>query len=208
LKKGFEEIMIKIFYPYQKNPVMKNHLLLIVFMCCASLANAQDEEREVVIHASTKIAIEATPRQIIDSLKKRFPNARAVQYYKTSAAAAKAGWKVEEDNEMGFADDLDAYTISFKRNDFQYYALFDADGNLLKSKYQENGTKLPAAVKTSLQHLAGDNAKNYTVVSRTYFKRVDHKGQREYYEVTAVNNKNKKDRKTITVASDGTIISQ
>jgi hypothetical protein len=196
------------YFIHSKKTVMKNFVLLILFMCCVCLANAQDEEKEVVIHASTKIPIEATPKHIIDSLKKRFPNARAVQYYKTNAAAAKAGWKIEEENDMAFADDLDAYTISFKRNDFQYYALFDADGTLLKSKYQENGAKLPAAVKASLQHLAGDNAKNYTVVSRTYFKRVDHKWQREYYEVTAVNNKDKKDRKTITVASDGTIISQ
>src|ERR1700743_651965 len=74
-----------------KNSIMKKCLLLIAAVIAVVSLYAQDD---IVIHASNKIDRKATPQQVIDSLKKRFPNAKAVQYYKTKAAGIKAGWTI------------------------------------------------------------------------------------------------------------------
>lgn len=185
---------------------MKRFAILMLLLGFYVAGKAQDTQ--VIIKGSNKISKEMTPKEIIDSLHKRFPNAEAVQYYKTSENTIKAGWNVEEENTMGAGDELEKYTLSFKRSDFKYYALFDAHGNLLKSTYEEYDTKLPDAVKASIKKLLGDNYKDYTALSKTHYKLVDNQNHKEYYEVTVVNKNDKNNKKMITLAPDGTVIKE
>lgn len=187
---------------------MKKSLFLLYILCSSALLYAQTDD-EIVITGSNKITRQATPKQVIDSLHKRFPNAQAVQYYQTSPEAVKAGWAVSEDDNLTSGENVGNYTLSFKRNDFKYYALYDANGHLLMSKYQDNTSKVPAAVKESVKSmLGGDNYKNYTLLSKEYYKKVDHDKQKEYYEIRIANKNDKSDKKTITLAPDGTILKE
>jgi len=181
---------------------MKKYLLLVFSVVFSTALYAQSD---VVIKASKKTTLEATPKQVIDSLKKKFPNAQAVQYYKTSPSAAENGWDVSHQDNLG-SGSIDRYTLSFKRSDFQYYALFAADGTLLKSKYQENGATLPEAAKASLKKHAGDDYKNYTLISKTYFKTVDYGTHKNYYEVVAVSKTDPSKKKTVTLDEAGNIV--
>lgn len=181
---------------------MKKYLALAILFICSDLVHAQSED-EVVITASNKIARQTTPSQVVDSLKKRFPNANAVQYYETSPEAVRTGWAVEKEDDLSPGEDLDYYTVSFKRKDFRYYALFDQEGTLLMSKYEEHVSKVPGAVKNSVKQALGSSYKDYSVLSKNYYKKVNHEKRSEYYEVKVVNRYNKKDKKTLMVAPDG-----
>ena len=77
---------------------MKNNLLLVFATLIAGFVYGQTHD--VVITGSKKINKKATPQQIIDSLKTRFPDATAIQYYQAPASGVtKGGWAVtEEDN--------------------------------------------------------------------------------------------------------------
>jgi len=161
---------------------------------------------DIVIQGSNKIPMKLTPKEVIDSLKKRFPNAKAVQFYKTTPQTIKNGWVVNQEDNMTSTSELDSYTLSFTRDDFQYYALFDAHGKLLMSKYEEYDASVPQAVKTALINHVGKNYKDYQVTSKNYYKRVNNDNHKEYYEVKAVNKKNKNDTKMFRVAPDGTIL--
>lgn len=180
-------------------------LLFIAAILIAS-TNLHAQDNEIVIRGSKKITMEMTPRQVIDSLKKRFPNAKAVQYYQTSAAATKAGWSVTEQDNMDPEFKIDHYTLSFKRDDFKYYGLFRADGTLVRSKYQEYSTHLPDAVKTSLKGLAGGDYKDYTILSKTFYRERNADGKNEYYEVKAIKKGNNNEVKTITLDASGKIL--
>ncbi len=182
---------------------MKKLLLMAVTISLSNYLFAQDPD--IVISGSNKITKELTPQQIIDSLQKRFPNAKAVEYYQTSPAAVKAGWVVNEQDNLGSDDKLDYYTLKFKNDDFQYYGLYKRDGTLVKSKYEETDAHLPDAVKTSLKNLAGDTYKDWNVMSKKYYKNVNNNTHKEYYEVVAVK-KGTNEKKTITLDADGTVI--
>ena len=108
---------------------MKKLLMMALLAAMSTSSFAQDEAQRT-IKASKPIDQKATPQQVIDTLKKRFPNAKSVQYYETSGATAK-GWTVSTDDHSGYSDDARYYTLKFKRDDFQYYALFEADGTLV-----------------------------------------------------------------------------
>lgn len=179
-------------------------LFLASVILMSTCLHAQDNE--IVIRGSKKITMEMTPRQVIDSLKKRFPNARAIKYYQTSPAAAKSGWSVTEEDNTDPEYRIEHYTLSFKRDDFNYYGLFRADGTLVRSKYQENSTQLPAAVKSSLKALAGGDYKDYTILSKTFYRTRDENGKKEYYEVTAVKKGNTGEVKRITLDPSGKIL--
>lgn len=179
---------------------------LILFALSTLLTISLYAQQDIVIKASKKTTIAATPRQIIDSLKKRFPNAKAIQSYKTPASGIKSGWNITEEDNTGFGDDIDAYTLSFKRDDFKYYALYKADGTLLKAKYEQYGATLPDPAKEALTKLAGKEYNNYTVQSRTYYRTVDYGKNKSYYQVLAVNKKNPKIKKMITVDGAGKVI--
>ncbi|WP_448702861.1 hypothetical protein ACFGVR_10950 [Mucilaginibacter sp. AW1-3] len=180
---------------------MKQFLLLALTSLFAISLHGQD----VVIKASKEISLEATPKQIIDSLKKKFPNAQAIHAYKVSEAQ-KNGWDITKEDETSPNHSFERYTLSFKNKNFKYYALFAADGTLLKSKFEQYGATLPAGTKASLQKLAGDQYKAYRLISKTYYKTVDYDKKKSYYQIVAVNIGNENIKKTITLDEEGKVV--
>jgi hypothetical protein len=178
---------------------MKKYLFsAILFMISISFfANAQDE---IVIKGSKKLTKEYTPQQVIDSLNKRFPDAKSVEVFQTKADAVNKGWTVtEEDNLSG---DADYYTISFKNEGMKYYGLYDKEGNLLQSKVEEKVDQLPQAVVNSIRAIS-DKYPGYKVVSKTYYKNQNLTKSKEYYEVIA---KKGNETKRLYYAPDGLLI--
>src|SRR6516164_6045682 len=178
-------------------------MALIVAMYSASFAQTAGER---TIHGSKMITKDSTPQQVIDTLKKRFPNAEAVQYYETSVATAK-GWAVNSEDNVEPGADLAFYTIKFKRDDFQYYGLFRADGTLVKSEFQQINVELPDAVKTSLKKLAADkNYTGYMIISKEYWKVENYAKHKDFYVIRAIKKDDPTQSKTVTVDPAGNII--
>jgi hypothetical protein len=178
-------------------------MALIVAIWNASFAQTSGER---TIQGSRMITKDSTPQQVIDTLKKRFPNAEAVQYFQTSAATAK-GWTVTSEDNIEAGADLDFYTIKFKRNDFQYYGLFRADGTLVKSEFQQVNVELPDVVKTSLKKLAADkNYVGYTIISKDYWKVENYSKHKDFYVIRAIKKDDPTQAKTVTVDPAGNIV--
>jgi hypothetical protein len=180
--------------------------LLIVALIVAISIVSFGQTAGVTIKASKMITKDSTPQQVIDTLKKRFPNAEAVQYYETSAAAAN-GWAVSAEDQGHSGDDAEYYTIKFKRHDFQYYALFAADGTLIKSEFQQKDVKLPEAVTASLLKLKADKYPDYQLMTKDYFKYENYDMHKDYYEITAVKTSDANQKKIVVVDPSGKIIS-
>jgi len=183
---------------------MKKQLIFALALFISAFAFAQKDD--IVIQASKKTTKELTPTQIIDSLNKLFPDAKSLEYYETPARAVNNGWAVTEEDNLPSGEEVQYYTVSFKRSDFQYYALFRADGLLVMSKFQEKETLLPEAVKTSLLNLKNTDYKDYILYSKDYFKEVNQGKQKEYYQVVAVNKTNEKDKKTVILDPTGKVL--
>lgn len=177
---------------------MKKYLITLAVLAISLALFAQQER---VIKGIRPISRELTPQQVIDSLKARFPNATAVQYYQVPAGGVDNRWAITDEDKMT-GQDADFYTISFKKENLKYYALYDRDGTLLKSKFEETSADLPEAVKTSLQGLS-QQYPGYELVSKTYYRTQNLKKSKEYYEVVA---KKGNARKTIFYSPDGTIV--
>jgi hypothetical protein len=184
---------------------MKKYLLIAAVLITSTAVQAQQED--MVLKGSKQTTMTATPKQIIDSLHKRFPNAESIDYYQTPALAAKNGWTVSAEDNSGPGAVMQYYTLSFKRSDFKYYALFKPDGTLVSSKYQENDANLPEAVTTAIKEIAeGDAYKDYTLYSKNYFKVINYGKASEYYEITGIK-KTDNSKKEITMDPTGKIIS-
>jgi hypothetical protein len=184
---------------------MKNYLLLTLALLFTASLHAQ--KNEIVLTGSTKTTTKATPHQIIDSLHRMFPHAQSIEAYKTPESGVVSGWQVTKDDRIETRGEVARYTISFKNNDFQYYALFNADGSLVMSKYQENGATLPAGAKESVIKYVGINYKGYQVESKTYFKEINYENHhKEYYEVVAINKANPNIKKKITLDQAGKVV--
>ena len=181
---------------------MKKFLGLAILIAVCNASFGQDT---LTLKGSKHITEELTPKQVIDSLKQRFPDAQAVQYYKTSAAEAN-GWAVSSEDKL--SGDIEYYTLSFKRQDFQYYGLFAADGTLVKSKYLEKDAALPEAVQAGIRKLAADkNYTDYKIISKQYFKDVDYNKQKETYEILAVKKSDSTQMKKVVLDQTGKVIS-
>ena len=175
------------------------------FAILAALSTASFGQDTLVLKGSKHISEELTPKQVIDSLKSRFPDAQAVQYYKTSTAEAN-GWTVSEQDKL--SGDIEYYTLSFKRSDFQYYGLFTANGTLVKSKYLEKDAALPEAVQAGIRKLATDkNYNDYKIVAKQYYKEVDYNKQKETYEIIAVKKDDNTQTKKVVLDQTGKVIS-
>jgi hypothetical protein len=161
---------------------MKRYLSAVIITLLPFLSFAQD----MTITGTRNISEKMTPKQVIDSLHKTFPNAKAVKYYKADAATTAKGWEVTTEGSPMSASDADYYTISFKQEGLQYYGLYAPDGTLLESKIEHNMTELPAAVVASLKAIAKDYP-GYKVVGKNYFKQQNYSKTKEYYEVVAKN---------------------
>jgi hypothetical protein len=190
------------YYFILKITKMKKYLLIGAILFTSICLKAQDDD--LVIHASKKITKQLTPQQVVDSLQKRFPNAKAVQYYQTPSSGVRNGWAITEDDDLGSAD-VDYYTLTFNNNNIKYYGLYNADGTLIMSKLAQSSTSLPTPVKTSLKNLAGPEYKDWKVQSKSYHKIMHHKNANTYYEVVA---KKGSETKHIFLKPDGTIVKE
>ena len=179
--------------------------LLMVALIVAISAVSFGQTAASTLKASKMTTKDSTPQQVIDTLKKRFPNAEAVQYYQTSAAAAN-GWAVSAEDQLG-GDVPEYYTIKFKRHDFQYYALFEANGTLVKSEFQQKNVELPEAVKASLLKLKAEKYPDYQLITKDYFKVENYDMHKDYYQITAVKTSDATQSKIVTVDPTGKIIS-
>ncbi len=183
---------------------MKKLLMAACIVAMYSVSFGQTEG-ELIIKGSKVVTKDSTPQQVIDTLKKRFPNAKAVQYYETSAATAN-GWSVSADDRMPSVSAPEYYTIKFKREDFQYYALFESNGTLIKSEFQQINVELPEAVKASLLKLKAEKYPDYQLLTKDYFKYENYDMHKDYYQITAVKTSDPTQKKVITVDPTGNII--
>ncbi|RFM27302.1 hypothetical protein [Deminuibacter soli] len=182
---------------------MKKMLLPAMLLLATSTGLFAQDNNEIIIRASKPITKELAPKVVVDSLNNRFPDASAIQYFKTSPTGVQNGWNVTEQNTMNSDAEIDHYTISFKRDNMKYFGLYRADGTLLKSKQEQTEAALPDAVKQSLRNLAGTDYKSYKLLSTSYLKTTDYGKKSDFYEVTAVKGSTKK---TVFVKPDGTVI--
>ena len=178
---------------------MKSYFIFSLLVLASLAMQAQDE---LVIKGTKKITKKLTPQQVIDSLEARFPNAKSVNYYQVSATAAKNGWEVTEEDNLEPGSEVEYYTLSFKRDDFQYYRLYKPDGTLVMSKQEQKDVALPEPVVTSIRSIAKDYP-GYKLKSKTYYKRSNYEKNKEYYEVVATNGK---EDKRLYFAPDGTLM--
>jgi len=167
---------------------MKKYASFIFLVLMYQFSFAQED---IVITGTNKISKELTPKQIIDSLESRFPDAKSVAYYKIPKDAAARGWAINVEDNIEGENDLDYYALKFKRADFQYYGLYKPDGTLVMSKYQETVTKIPDPIKASLQNLSKEYP-GFKLSSKTYYKNTNYNSSKEYYEFVASNGKEKK----------------
>ena len=91
---------------------------------------------------------------------------------------------------------------------FQYYALFEANGTLVKSEFQQIDVELPEAVKASLLKLKADKYPDYQLLTKNYFKYENYDMHKDYYEITAVKTSDNTQKKIIVVDTSGKIISE
>jgi hypothetical protein len=206
---GFSKATINrhLFIHSKTKKIMKTNLLITTALVLSITVNAQQQPPdELVIRGSKPTTMEATPKQIIDSLHKRFPNAQSIDYYQTPAVAAKNGWAVSQEDDLEWGNEIEYYTLSFKRTDFQYYALFKADGTLVSSKYEETEANLPEAVTTAIKTLAATDYKDYKLYSKKYFKQVNQGKLKEYYEITGISKTDNTSKKMITMDPTGKVL--
>jgi hypothetical protein len=178
---------------------MMKYLLAVLpammFLCTTA-------QQVVKVSGTKKITKKMTPQQVIDSLHARFPDAKAVTYYKMPADAVARGWTVTLEDDLDAEAEVDYYTIKFKRNDFQYYGLYKSDGTLVMSKYQEAIRHIPDTIRNSLMKL-GEKYPGYRIATKTYYKNTQYTKTKEYYEFVAYNGKN---LKKVYYDQDGALI--
>lgn len=179
---------------------MKKILFLLLGSGAAFAAIAQDD---VIITATNSISKAQTPDKVIKALEKAFPDAKSVQYFKVTPEMIAKGWSITDENHLSDGETIDHYTISFTRSNVKFYGLFDAEGNLEQSRWEEKKAKLPDPVKTSLKNLSETDYKGYKLVSKTYYKTKDHKKGKEYYEVVIQKDN---DKKKVFVSPEGTVL--
>ena len=185
---------------------MKKFLMVALIVAISAVSFGQ-ENGELTIKASRAVTKDSTPQQVIDTLKKRFPNAESVQYYQTSNAVAN-GWAVDAEDGLAHGDVPEYYTIKFKRADFQYYALFEANGTLVKSEFQQKDVALPEAVTAALLKLKAEKYPDYQLLTKDYFKLENYDMHKDYYEITAVKISDTNQKKIVIVDPSGKIIKE
>jgi len=178
---------------------MKKYVLSVITIVIGLAVIAQDD---ITITGTKRISKALTPKQVIDSLEARFPDAKSVVYYKIPVDAASRGWTITVDDNIRENVSIEYYTIKFKRHDFQYYGLYKPDGTLIMSKYKESITHIPDTIRHSLTQLS-QQYPGYKVKSKTFYRNTNYSNSKEYYEFVASNGKNK--RKVI-YDGDGTMV--
>ena len=167
---------------------MKKNLIVFLVMLVPFLLHAQ---QDLVIKGTKPLTKQLTPQQVIDSIQKRFPDAKSVKYFKSDAATAQKGWAITTEDNLAADATVEYYTVSFKQEGLQYYGLYDQNGTLVEYKIEQKMDQLPDKVVTSLKALSKDHP-GYKVVSKTHYMTKNHAKSKDYYEVTASNGKQKK----------------
>jgi hypothetical protein len=180
---------------------MKKLLLLSATLVSSAIAFAQND---IVITGTRKVTEEVAPKAVVDSLHKRFPDAKAVEYFKVDSNVIKRGWTVTEEDNLSSDATIDRYTISFKRDNMKYYGLYKADGTLIMSKMEETDAVLPEPVKATLLKMKEEaQYKDWKMQSKKFFHNVNYDKSKAYYEIVATRGS---DSKKVYVAPDGTLI--
>ena len=169
-----------------------------------SLASLFAQTPAVTI-TGTKVATTETPQEVINGVKQKFPDAKAVEYYKVPKGGVSAnGWQVTSDDNMGSGDEIEKYSVKFKQGSVKYYALYDKDGTLLQSRYEDNNATLPEPVKESLLNLGKQpEYLDYRLKTKKHYKVINGKDNHNYFVVEASDGKN---TKTLYYTEDGKII--
>jgi hypothetical protein len=178
---------------------MKKFFFIVIAIGLSSLVHSQED---VVIQGTKKVSKDMTPKQVTDSLHKRFPDAQAIEYYKVPKGGVDNGWTVTKDDNIPGSGDVEYYTISFKRGTLKYYGLYKPDGTLVESKVEETSAHLPDPVKNSLKTVSSAYP-GYTVISKSYYKQTNLEKSKEYYEIVAQKGNSKK---TLYYTPDGTLV--
>ena len=179
---------------------MKRYILVAL----ALVSTAAYAQNEMVLTGSKKIPKDLTPQQVIDSLHKRFPNAKSVQYYTIPEDAASRGWTITQEDNLGGAGEVEYYTISFKQENLKYYGLYDKNGQLLRCKMEQHAVDLPEPIQASLKELK-TKYPGYKLTSKSYYKNQNVSKNKEYYQVVA---KNGSKTKTLIYSPDGTLLEE
>ena len=179
---------------------MKKQLFAQLFLLL--LLPALSFSQDLVIKGTKQITKQYTPQQVIDSIQKTFPDATAVKYYKGNEATTNKGWAVTKEDELGDDAHVDYYTVSFKQEGLQYYGLYNPDGHLVQYKIQQKMDQLPDKVVTSLKSLSKDYP-GYKVVSKDFYMTKNNNKSKEYYEITAMKGKAKKQ---VYYSADGELL--
>jgi hypothetical protein len=180
---------------------MKKYLIMAATLIVSIIAVNGQSYSEKTITGTSKVTKQQTPQAVIDALNTKFPDAKSVQYYKIPKDAAKKGWEItEQDNLTG--DEVDFYTISFKRDDLKYFGLYKKNGELVQSRVEEKVGTLPEPIVNSLKSI-GSHHPGYKVTSKTFYKNQNYSKSKEYYEVIAEKGSSKK---RLFYDADGTLI--
>ena len=166
---------------------MKRYPIVALVMLLPFLSYTQD----MVITGSRPVTKQLTPQEVIDSIQKRFPDAKSVKYFKPDSTTVQRGWDIETDNQLSSDATVEYYTVSFKQEGLQYYGLYDQHGTLVEYKIQQKMDQLPEKVVASLKSLSKDYP-GYKVVSKTHYMTKNYNKSKDYYQVTASNGKQKK----------------
>ncbi|MHA4844930.1 hypothetical protein ACX0G7_12235 [Flavitalea antarctica] len=178
---------------------MKKCILIMVALLPALMLFSQND---IVITGSKKITKELTPKQVIDSLNKKFPDAKSVEYFQAPASGVQNGWTITEEDNTTSSDEVDYYTISFKRDGLKYYGLYKKDGTLLQSKVEESVKTLPEPIQASIKTVSQDHP-GYTIKKQTFYRNQNYAKTKEYYEIVAEKGKTVK---RLYYQADGTLV--
>jgi hypothetical protein len=177
---------------------MKKYLLSMIIVLGGIYAKAQGD---IVITGSKPLSKKLTPQQVIDSIGKRFPDAKSIKYYSSKEDVANKGWNVTEEDNLHSNADVEYYTVSFKQEGMNFYGLYNQDGELLQTKIEHSVDDLPDTIKSSLKEL-GQKYPGYKVISKTYYLKENEASKKEYYEVVAQKGDTKK---RLYYSTDGTL---
>jgi hypothetical protein len=179
---------------------MKKYLLSLSLSLC--IIGLQAQEGDLVIKGTKQINEKLTPKEVLDSLHARFPDAQSVKYYQQTLDQANKGWAVSTEDNLNASDEVDYYTIKFKREDMDYYGLYDKNGNMLKAKMEVKLDELPKAVQDSLNVLS-QRFPGYKIISKTHYRELNYSKDKEYFAVIAQQGQVKKQ---VYYTADGKLI--
>lgn len=167
----------------------KSHVILLI-LCISRMMVAQAQD--ALTMTAKKISSTETPAAVVAAVKEDFPTYTLTDVYVLPAKEVNSMWAVAVDDNLKADEEIDHYTVQLKgAKGGTYYGLYDKDGNRIMSKLKEINQPLPKAISKAI--VSDPKYKGYTLQSDMHYKMVDHKNNKEYWEVTVKkDNKSKK----------------